>query len=183
MHSDTLTLILVRHGEAAAVGGAVTHDAERPLTARGAEDARAVGRMLVRLELTPSLVLTSPLRRAVQTGEQIAAAFPAALRRSASRTLEPGFRNGELLEELLTLRRAGEETVVAVGHQPDLGNFIAYLIAGSAPPSVALSPGTAARLALRATGGRPEAVLQWLVPPAAAHALAPVPRTHTQEQP
>jgi len=174
MHGDTLALILVRHAEAASVGGAVTHDGERPLTARGTEDARAVGRMLAAIERTaPGLILTSTLRRSMETGELISSAFAGPVQRSAARWLDPGFRNAELFEELLALRRAGHQCVVAVGHQPDLGNFIGFLISGSAPTSVALSPGTAARLTLRVTGGRPEAVLQWLLSPAAAHALAP----------
>ncbi len=171
MHSDTVSLVLVRHGEAASVGGNVRSDAERPLTSRGMEDARAIGRALACLDPPPGLILTSPLRRAVQTGELIAAALGDSTRRTISTSLEPGFRNSDLFEEILALRQAGEQSIAAVGHQPDLGNFIAFLISGSAPTSVALSPGTAARLSVRTTGGRPEAVLHWLLPPAAAHAL------------
>ncbi len=171
MHSDTVSLVLVRHGEAASVGGTVLNDEQRPLTARGVEDAKAIGRMLARLDHSPGLVLTSSLRRAIQTGELIAAALGGPVRREISRCLDPGFHNTDLFEQILALRQAGEQNIAAVGHQPDIGNFMAFLIAGSAPTSVALTPGTAARLSLRTTGGRPEAVLHWLLPPAAAHAL------------
>ncbi|HEX9005793.1 MAG TPA: histidine phosphatase family protein [Bacteroidota bacterium] len=171
MHSDTVSLVLVRHGEAASVGGTVPNDAERPLTARGAEDAKAIGRLLARLDHSPGLILTSSLRRAIQTGELIGTELGTAARRGISRNLDPGFRNTDLFEEVFALRQAGEQNVAMVGHQPDLGNFIAFLIAGSAPTSVALAPGTAARLSVRTTGGRPEAVLHWLMPATAAHAL------------
>ena len=175
MHSDTISLVLVRHAEAAGVTSGAPHVGERPLTSRGTDDARVIGRLLARLERPPALILTSSLRRAVQTGELIGSAFPAPVRCAINMALEPGFRNGDLLEELLVLRRAGEQSIVAVGHQPDVGNFIGFLIAGSAPTSVAMAPGTAARLTMRATGGRPEAVLHWLMPPLTMHALLPLP--------
>jgi phosphohistidine phosphatase len=171
MHTDTISLVLVRHAEAADVSSGAPHDGERPLTSRGSEDAKAIGRTLARIEHPPALILTSSLLRAVQTGELIASAFAVPVRTAVSGALEPGFRNADLLEELLVLRRAGEQRIVAIGHQPDVGNFIGFLIAGSAPTSIALAPGTAVRLTLRATGGRPEAVLHWLMPPSAMHAL------------
>jgi phosphohistidine phosphatase len=171
MQSDAFTLILVRHAEAAAVSDAVRSDAERPLTARGMEDASAVGRFLARIDRPPALILTSPLYRAIQTGELLARAYDSSLPRIVCQALQPGFRNEDFIDELVALRRVGHDSVLAVGHQPDVGVLINFLVAASAPTSVAMSPGTAARMVLRLSGGRPEGVLQWIFPPSAARAV------------
>jgi phosphohistidine phosphatase SixA len=47
-----MNLYFVRHAEAKPLGGLVTTDAARPLTADGERDARIMGRMLSRLEFT-----------------------------------------------------------------------------------------------------------------------------------
>ncbi len=176
MHGDSQVLILVRHAEAAAIGGAARFDEERPLTARGLEDATAVGKALVKLDHTvPSAIITSPFLRAVQTGRQLAQEYSPSVGCSINPLLAPGLDERKLLQELLALRRAGQHMLLLVGHQPDIGHFISYLIAGNVPASLALPPGTAVRMSLRVSGGRPEGILHWLMPPATARLLTSPP--------
>lgn len=117
-------LYLVRHAEAAP-----GHPDElRPITPRGRDQARAVGRSL--REARPALVLTSPLLRARETGAAIAKETGAELR--VDERLAPGADVDSLVEAV-----AGcPEPVVAVGHQPDCGEIATALgveVEGFAP--------------------------------------------------
>jgi len=117
-------LYLVRHAEAAP-----GHPDElRPITPRGRDQARAVGRSL--RDACPALVLTSPLLRARETGAAIAKETGAELR--VDERLAPGADVDSLVEAV-----AGcPEPVVAVGHQPDCGEIATALgveVEGFAP--------------------------------------------------
>lgn len=116
-----MKLYVLRHAEA--VDHAPT-DAARELTARGLEQARAVGTFCQRHGLTPELVLTSPYRRAVQTAELFAAAFGQTPQQASF--LASGMRDSTALNELRAYKRF--DSVVIVGHQPDLGDLIAVLL-------------------------------------------------------
>ena len=100
-------------------------DELRRLTDAGREQARALGERLA--PARPNVVLTSPLLRARQTAEAIAAATGAALRSDAR--LAPGATAEALLE---AVDGAGE-TVVTVGHQPDCGEIAAALTGKPVP--------------------------------------------------
>ncbi len=171
---DALVLTVVRHAEAAGISSGINSDSERPLTARGMTDALAIGRMIALLDHAPTLVMTSPLLRAVQTGAAIAGSIDPSMVSSVNPSLAPGFEPRPFYEELLALRRSGQKSVLAVGHQPDLGEFISYVIAGHGTSSLGLVPGTAARLSIRFSGPHPEGILQWLLPPEAARAFLSV---------
>src|SRR5262245_20782017 len=69
------TLYLVRHAIAAERGDKWPDDAERPLTHEGIARMRQVVKGLVELDAEIDLVLSSPLRRAMQTAEIVAAGF------------------------------------------------------------------------------------------------------------
>ena len=165
---------IVRHAEAASISSGKNSDAERPLTARGMADALAIGRMISLLDDIPSLVMTSPLLRAVQTGGAIAQSINPSMTSSVNPILAPGVEPRQLVEELAALRRSGVKSLLAVAHQPDVGEFITYTITGRGTSSLGLPPGAAARLSLRISGAHPEGILQWLLPPDAARAFVSI---------
>jgi phosphohistidine phosphatase len=70
-------LILLRHGKADSVS-ALGGDLERGLTDRGRRDAALMGRVLDEAGFKPDLVMVSSARRARETWEEVAAAFPMA---------------------------------------------------------------------------------------------------------
>ena len=70
-----MLLTLIRHGEACAPTAALG-DRGRALTIRGREESQETGRALASRGLVPSQIWTSPLVRAVQTAELVAAALP-----------------------------------------------------------------------------------------------------------
>jgi phosphohistidine phosphatase len=164
-----MNLFLARHGEAVATGGVVLRDADRPLSVRGEEDAALMGRVLARICPNLQMVVTSPLLRAVRTGEIMGNEIGSHPVFSVTNHLAPGFRHKSLLDELMLLASDGD--ILAVGHQPDLSAFIAFLVSGAADASVGMPPGAVARLTVRPGRARHSATLEWLLTPQLAKSV------------
>jgi phosphohistidine phosphatase SixA len=113
-----MRLFLVRHAHSAPG----EPDSLRPLSAKGREQARALGERLA--AVSPDAVLTSPLLRARETATAIARA--ADLEARSDERLAPG----ATAEDVLATVEGAGETVVAVGHQPDCSEIAADLGAG-----------------------------------------------------
>ncbi len=118
-----MRLVLVRHAEAAPGDP----DDDRRLTPEGREQARALGERLAREGVRPDALLTSPLRRAQETGRLLGDAL--GVEPEPDDRLAPG-ATVEALREAVAGRGA---TVVAVGHQPDCGEIAVALGADPEP--------------------------------------------------
>jgi phosphohistidine phosphatase len=117
-------LLLVRHADA--LPG--TPDELRPLSPDGRAAARALGTRLADAGIRPTAVLTSPLLRARETGDAIAAALGVVS--EPSDALTPGASADDVRGAV-----AGRgDIVIAVGHQPDCGRIAAELGDGTEPP-------------------------------------------------
>ena len=158
-----MNLYVVRHTEAAKVGGAITRDADRVLTMHGEEDAALMGRALALCDPAITMIVTSPLQRAMQTGEIIGREIGRHPALHVSHNLAPGFQHMEFYGELSALCTG--ESIVAVGHQPDLGEFISFLIGGSVRACIAMPPGAIAQICVPFPLARSEAHLGWLLTP------------------
>jgi phosphohistidine phosphatase len=102
-------LFLVRHAHAEPG----EPDEVRRLSARGREEARALGARLAAHATPPELVLASPLLRARETAEAMADVLLVEVR--ADERLAPGATADDVRELVAGL----EAPVAAVGHQPD----------------------------------------------------------------
>jgi len=100
-------LWLLRHGDAA--DG--SPDAERPLTEKGKDQARAAGRALKKLGVQPAACLTSPKLRAADTAR--IACEPLGIEPQ----LEPKLAGGPFDAEALAAGLGDD--VLLVGHDPD----------------------------------------------------------------
>ena len=125
---------LCRHAEAAPGDP----DELRELTPKGVDQARALGERLAAVADPPVLVLTSPLLRARQTAQIVAAKAGAELR------VEPLLAPGATLHELRRIVEDLAGVVATVGHQPDCSE-IARAATGRDP---GFPPGGVARLEL-----------------------------------
>ena len=150
-----MLLYLIRHGLAnwPSWGGP---DDERPLTPEGARLIQAEGAALARLGLQPDLILHSPLRRARQTAELVAEALGLADRVREHGLLRPSFDYNALKKLLREYAQA--ESLVLVGHAPDMGEVTRQLTGGK----VKFKEGSVACVKIEKPEEEPEGVLLWL---------------------
>ncbi len=152
-----MNLYLVRHGLANWPAGAWPgSDAERPLTSEGERIIRAEGAALARLGLHPDLILHSPLFRARQTAELLAEAVGLSDRVRAHELLSPSFDH-KALKKLLR-EHSGLESLMLVGHAPDMANAVERLTGGA----VKVKEGTVAHVQIEKPDEKPEGKLIWL---------------------
>jgi phosphohistidine phosphatase len=118
-----MRLYLVRHAEAAPGDP----DELRPLTSEGREQARTLGARLRNEDASPSVVLTSPLLRARETGAELAKALD--VETEPEERLAPGAS----VEDVRAAVEGRGEQIVVVGHQPDCGQIAAALTGGPEP--------------------------------------------------
>ena len=118
-----MRLYLVRHAKAASG----EPDELRPLTPEGREQARELGQRLAAEGVHPDAVLTSPLLRARETGEELARAF------GVSSEPDERLAPGASAESIRSAVAGRGEHVVAIGHQPDCSEIAAELTGGPEP--------------------------------------------------
>jgi phosphohistidine phosphatase len=121
-----IRIYLVRHGIAIEHGerGDLADD-DRPLTAKGRRRFRRGARALARLGEPIEFVFTSPLARAVQTAEILAAALKMD-EVDVLEDLRPDGAIGKLLSEVGRRVKDGQ-SVALVGHDPQMSQLVAAL--------------------------------------------------------
>lgn len=120
-------LYLMRHGHSpTTMEAGVSKDSLRPLSDEGRRDARAMASRLAGLGCAPGLILHSPLLRAVQTAAEVASVLKPAGGREVFAALD-NTRPAEEVEIAIAARGASVEEVLAVGHQPQVGEIAALL--------------------------------------------------------
>ena len=128
-------------------------DQERALTAEGRQRTAAVAAELCRLQLHCDRLLSSPLRRALQTAEiGVAAGLASALELELEDRLAPGGDPRPLLQAG-PWRRLG-----LVGHEPDLGELASSLL-GLPAGSISVRKAGIVLLRLGPTGASLEALI------------------------
>ena len=133
-----MDVILMRHGHAIS-DLSVPVDEWRWLTAAGRRNIQKIGALIHR-DGAVSRIVASPLVRAVQTAELIAAANPTAQKVEIDAALTPRGLNRERLMGILS-ESTNETRVVLVSHYPKIGDVAAELL-GRAPRG-GFTPGTA----------------------------------------
>ena len=121
-----MLLHILRHAEAEALSPSGL-DADRALTEAGAKRMKLVARAIARMEPAFDAIFVSPLLRARQTAEPVAAACRFKGELTTTEALLPGSNPALLLEELET---AGWKSVLVVGHEPHLGCLFGRLVSG-----------------------------------------------------
>ena len=164
---DARELYLIRHGIAAERGPEFPDDTRRPLTAEGIARLKAEARGLDLLGVRVDLILTSPLVRTVQTAEVFArylAGKPTIVRVDA---LAPDGTAAAVVGELAN-HKAGR--IALVGHEPNIGELAAHLIAARHP--VPFKKGAVCRIDVGALPPKGAGQLIWFAPPRLLRRLA-----------
>jgi phosphohistidine phosphatase len=127
-----MLLILMRHAEAEKASLRRHPDDDlRPLSAAGKKTQRAMSRALKRMRIKPDRILTSPRLRARRTAEITAKILGMAQRVREEAALGGRYSLKAALARLM--RCKPDETVLCVGHEPDLSELAQALLGADFP--------------------------------------------------
>lgn len=132
-------IYLLRHGEAVDAEEAGGKDAARVLTAKGEEAVRHAAEGMKRLDVRPEVVWSSPMARASQTARITARELGCEEQLEELRELEQGADPGVLAG--LIQQHDDHDTVMLVGHNPDLEKLLQYLISETDQANISLKKG------------------------------------------
>lgn len=125
------TLILVRHGNALSCWDAkVSSDRLRPLSLSGQEKARQSAQKILQQNIHPQIIFTSPLLRAVQTADILAATLKAPVE---PENILNGFASEQEVCDFLRSQFEMYDTILAVGHNPNV-MYTAHLLVKEVRP-------------------------------------------------
>jgi len=161
--------IFLRHGIAVEREEWEGQDADRPLTRLGIKRVAQVAAGMSRLDVQPTHVLSSPLKRAVET----AMIAHSSLRvRSAVQIVDallPDAPSSQLLSILHDL--PPESCVLCIGHEPQLGMTASVLLSGRATTSFPLKKAGACLIDLQAPAKPGHGRLRWWLTPGQLRAI------------
>jgi phosphohistidine phosphatase len=168
-----MDLYLIRHADAVPLGfHGITEDAERPLSADGELQARELAATLKQHGVQLDQVIASPLLRAMQTAQGMLQAWSEPVPPlTESSELKPGGSRKRLSRYL---REGTVDAVALIGHEPDLSQYVAWLI-GSKKVSIDMAKAGLAHVRCEDGPGKGTGTLVALVTPAWYSAPAPTP--------
>lgn len=180
-----MKLYLMRHG-IAIERGAYPEDGDRPLTEGGIKKTQRVVQQLQTLNLSFDLIITSPLVRAHQTAKLLRQQYLHApleisdhlapegnlteflnwLYANSQSQMQSDHPNHPQSDNSQLLGKNSDPSIIAIGHEPDLGNWAELLLYGRTSGAILLKKAGIIGLHLPTTG---EAIAQsqlfWLTSP------------------
>jgi len=156
-----MEIYILRHG-IAEDGQAGHPDADRALTAEGKKKLRTVLRAAAKAGVAPTLILTSPYRRALQTAEIAAEVLDYKGDLLRTKALQPGSEPRAVWEEIRVHK--DEANILLTGHEPLFSRLTAYLLA-SPNLAVDFKKGAMACVDLDRFPDEPHGALRWMLTP------------------
>ena len=165
MYFPGVNLFLLRHGIAVERGDPdFEDDSERPLTPKGRRQLRHVTAAMRKMDLRFDVILASPLLRAKQTAEIVAAVLKLERRLKISDALAPDGSAKVLLRQLNELQTA-PENVLLVGHEPYLSSLVSLLTTGRRNLAMDFKKGGLCKLEMKNPRLGQHVTLAWLLTP------------------
>ncbi len=159
-----MEIYLLRHG-IAEDGRPGAPDSERALTREGRDKLRRVLQRAHNSGVIPSLILSSPYRRALETAQVAVEALEYHGEIVRTSVLVPNASPADVWEEIRS--RRGEHAILLASHEPLMSSLLAHLLAAPALQTD-FKKGALARVVSDSTGPTPRGVLKWLLTPALA---------------
>jgi phosphohistidine phosphatase len=157
---------MLRHASAGQRRSNPVLDVKRPLDKAGKRDCLLLGNTLTSMNVSFDLVVSSPLKRSLQTASLVGTETGYEQRIVLSDALAPAATYSQF--EKLLVECSGVDSLLVVGHSPNLVEFLGTLMQPalqtrtSLPPaSIRLRKGGIAKLNLE----RGAATLQWMLDP------------------
>ena len=156
-----MEVYLLRHGiaEDAPPGKA---DADRALTAEGRQKLRRVLARARAAGVEPTLILSSPYRRAVETAEVAAESLGYRGKVVQTAALVPNAAPQEVWGEIRARRT--EDSILLASHEPLMSSLLALLLTSPAL-KVDFKKAALARVDFDRFGAEPDGVLKWMLTP------------------
>jgi len=162
-----MNLFVLRHASAGTARPNPKLDVKRPLDKEGKRHCLQLAQVLNAMDIQFDLIISSPLKRSLQTASLIGTETGYETPILQSTGLAPAATLKDF-QKLLQEHRESENVLV-VGHNPNLSNFLGALLvpAASSPAQIRLRKGTIARLSLT----RGPATLQAMLDPRVVRAI------------
>ncbi len=161
-----MIIYFLRHANAGVKRLNPAKDEKRPLDKEGVLQCRYVGALLAALDVQVDQVITSPLKRSMQTASLVGNDIGFDAKLQVSDALRPS----ATFEDFRELLHAGAkyEAIMVVGHNPNLTEFVSLIVTnGGSRKSIELKKGGIARVDYSPK----RSVLNWMVTPKLARAL------------
>lgn len=156
-----MELYLLRHGiaEDAPAG---QPDAARKLTAKGEERTAAVVKMATAAGMKPSLILSSPYVRALETARAAARIVGYQGEIVQIKSLVPHGTPAAVWNDLRDYK--DEQSILIAGHEPLLSHLVGHLL-NSPALQVEMKKSALVRIDLDGFGAAPRGILRWMAVP------------------
>lgn len=154
-----MNLYLMRHANAGVPRESAKLDAKRGLIAEGKEQCMTMGRILGALKVQPDVIISSPLKRALQTAQFVGneLGYESKVEVSEALGLNATYADFQKLID----KYSDRQDVLVVGHNPNLFQFLGRIITGNGGAGVRMRKGAVARLDM----DKHPPLLQWLIDP------------------
>ena len=160
-----MNLYLMRHANAGVPRGNPALDSKRSLIKEGKDQCVLMARILSALKVQVDVVVSSPLKRALQTAQFVGTELGYEAKVEISPALGPDADYADFQHMLA--KYSEYEGVLAVGHNPNLFQFLGRLVTGNGGAAIRMRKGSVARVDL----DRHPPLLQWLIDPRMARSI------------
>lgn len=154
-----MNLYLMRHANAGVPRDSAKLDAKRGLIAEGKEQCMIMGRLLGALKVQPDIIISSPLKRALQTAQFVGNELGYEGKVEISEALGLGATFADF--QKMIDKYSDRQDVFVVGHNPNLFQFVGRLITGNGGAGVRMRKGSVVRIDM----DKHPPLLQWLIDP------------------
>jgi phosphohistidine phosphatase len=135
-----MILYMMRHADAGKFIGNPQLDSKRGLVKEGKDQCMLMGRVLNALKVQPDVVVSSPLKRALQTAQFVGTELGYDAKVEISQALAP---TASFIEfQAMMAAYSGRDAVLVVGHNPNMYRFLGQLIAGPGGAAIRMRKGS-----------------------------------------
>jgi phosphohistidine phosphatase len=160
-----MILYLMRHANAGTIRENPILDLKRGLVKEGKEQCMLMARVLGALKAPIDTIVSSSLKRAMQTAQLVGTelGFEGKVEISPGLGLNASFADFQNM----MAKYADRDGVLVVGHNPNMFQFLGRLVSGNGGAAVRMRKGSIARVDMERHPPR----LQWLLDPRTARAI------------
>ena len=160
-----MNLYLMRHANAGLARENPKLDVKRALIKEGKDQCMLMARVLSAFKVQIDVIVSSPLKRAMQTAQLVGTELGYDSKVEVSSAL--GMNGDYVAFQKLLDKYADREGVLMVGHNPNVFQFLGRMITGNGGAAIRMRKASIARVDL----DRHPPLLQWLIEPRMARSI------------